>query len=625
MSDLMRIGSSAMNAAYTQLQTAGQNIANAATPGYVRREVTLQEVGNQGANGFTGRGVDAVAVRRVYDEFLVRESASSKAAAAQDNARSESLGRLDRLFADPATGVGAAFDDLVGAFSDVSARPSDPSARSAVLARTEVLASRVSTLDAKLLEMREGAHGRMQNEVAKANDALEAIGRINRQIGEARGSVGEPNSLFDQRDKLIADLNGVLRSNAVVATDGTVTVTTARGEPLVVGPKAARLTLSADPVDPTQLDLSVVRGNGTVLQLSASEVGGSLAGLSRFASEDLNAARARLGQIAAATATRFNDQQARGLDAGGAIGQPLFALGQAAVNGSTENTGTAQFSAQITDGSALQASDYRIEWDGAQYSVTRESDGDVRTFASMPQQFDGLAVSVGSGAPAAGDRYMLRAASAFAGGMRSLQVNAERIATALPVTAENGAGNAGDLRAASIDITAIGPTTGLPVTVTFTSPTTFNLSGGGTGNPSGIAYTPGMQLEYNGWSVKLEGAPAAGDTMRIVPTANPAQDNRNARAMQAIGDETFVDGSKLIDRFAELVGDVGTRTQSSRAAADMSSRLHQEAERANSELSGVNLDEEAARMLEYQQAYQAAAKVIATANEMFRALLDAAG
>jgi flagellar hook-associated protein 1 len=625
MSDLMRIGSSAMNAAYTQLQTAGQNIANAATPGYVRREVTLQEVGNQGANGFTGRGVDAVAVRRVYDEFLVRESASSKAAAAQDNARSESLGRLDRLFADPATGVGAAFDDLVGAFSDVSARPSDPSARSAVLARTEVLASRVSTLDGKLLEMREGAHGRMQNEVAKANDALEAIGRLNRQIGEARGSVGEPNSLFDQRDKLIADLNGVLRSNAVVAGDGTVTVTTARGEPLVVGPKAVRLTLSADPVDPTQLDLAVVRGNGTALQLSASEAGGSLAGLSRFAGEDLNAARARLGQIAAAVATRFNDQQARGLDAGGTVGQPLFALGQAVVNGSTENTGTAQFSAQITDGSALRASDYRIEWDGGQYSVTRESDGDVRTFASMPQQFDGLSVSVGSGAPAAGDRYLLRAASAFAGGMRSLQVNAERIATALPVTAENGASNAGDLRAASIDITAIGPTTGLPVTVTFTSPTTFNLTGGGTGNPSGIAYTPGMQLEYNGWSVKLEGAPAAGDTMRIVPTANPAYDNRNSRAMQAIGDETFVDGSKLIDRFAELVGDVGTRSQSSRAAADMSSRLHQEAERANSELSGVNLDEEAAKMLQYQQAYQAAAKVIATANEMFRALLDAAG
>lgn len=621
----MRIGSTAMNAAYTQLQTAGQNIANASTPGYVRREVTLQEVGNQSANGFTGRGVEAVAVRRVYDDFLVREAASSKAASAQDTARSDALGRMDRLFSDPSTGVGAAFDDLVGSLSDVSARPSDPSARSAVLARTEVFAARASTLDARLLEMRDAAQGRMQNEVSKANDALQAIGLINRQIGEAGGSAGQPNSLFDQRDKLVSDLNAVLRSNAVVAGDGTVTVTTARGEPLVVGPKAARLTLSADPADPTQLDLAVVRGNGTVLQLAAADVSGSLAGLARFANDDVDAARARLGQIAAAVATRFNDQQARGLDAGGAAGQPLFAIGQAVVNGSSENTGTAQFAVRIADGSALQASDYEIEWDGSQYAVTRSADGMVRNFASMPQQIDGLSVSVGSGAPATGDRFVMRAASAFAGGLRALQVSPDRIATALPVTAENGANNAGDLRAASIDISEIGPTTGLPVTVTFTSATTFNLSGGGTGNPSGIAYTPGMQLEYNGWSVKLEGVPAAGDTMRIVPTANPAHDNRNARAMQAIGDETFVDGSKVIDRFAELVGDIGTRTQSARATADMSSRLHQEAERANSELSGVNLDEEAAKMLQYQQAYQAAAKIIATANEMFRALLDAAG
>ncbi len=621
----MRIGSSAMNAAYTQLQTSGQNIANASTPGYVRREVTLQEVGNQGANGFTGRGVDAVAVRRVYDDFLLREVAAGKAAAAQDTSRNESLGRLDRLFADPATGVGAAFDDMVSAFSDVSARPSDPSARAAVLARAEVFASRASALDSRFLEMREATHGRMQNEVAKANDALQGIGRINRQIGEARGSVGEPNSLFDQRDKLISDLNGVLRSNAVIATDGTVTVTTGRGEPLVVGPKAAQLSLSANAVDPTQLDLSVVRGNGTVLPLPASDVGGSLAGLARFASDDLDAARTRLGQISAAVASRFNDQQARGLDANGAAGLPLFAIGRPAVNGSTANTGSAQFEVQIADASALQASDYQIAWDGSQYAVTRSSDRLVRNFASMPQQIDGLSVSLGSGAPAAGDRFTVRAASAFSGGLRALQVNPERIATALPVTTENGANNSGDLRAASVVVSEIGPTTAMPVTVTFTSASTFNLSGGGTGNPNGIAYTPGMQLDYNGWSVKLEGVPAAGDTMRIVPTANPAQDNRNARAMQAIGDETFVAGSSVIDRFAELVGDIGTRTQSSRAAADMSTRLHQEAERAHSELSGVNLDEEAARMLQYQQAYQAAAKVIATANEMFRALLDAAG
>ena len=60
MSDLLRIGSSALNAAYVQLQTTGQNIANAATPGYVRREVLLQETVSAGRTGMGGGGVDVV-------------------------------------------------------------------------------------------------------------------------------------------------------------------------------------------------------------------------------------------------------------------------------------------------------------------------------------------------------------------------------------------------------------------------------------------------------------------------------------------------------------------------------------------------------------------------------------
>jgi flagellar hook-associated protein 1 FlgK len=131
-----------------------------------------------------------------------------------------------------------------------------------------------------------------------------------------------------------------------------------------------------------------------------------------------------------------------------------------------------------------------------------------------------------------------------------------------------------------------------------------------------------MTLSYNGWSLKLSGAPKAGDTMQLLATANPAGDNRNARAMQSLGDASNVDGAKVIDRYADLVGEVGTRAQSAKATGDMSQRLFDDAESARTSVSGVNLDEEAARMLEYQQAYQAAAKVISTANQMFQSLLQ---
>jgi flagellar hook-associated protein 1 FlgK len=625
MSDLMRIGSSAMNAAYAQLQTTGQNIANSATPGYVRREVVLQEAGSTGPSGFVGRGVDAVAVQRVYDQFLARESASSKASAAQDTARGDGLARLDQLFADPQTGVGATFDDLVSAFADVTARPGEPSARAAVLARSETFANRAAGLDARLLELRDAAQGRMQNEVNRGNDMLAAIAAINRKIGDARGSSNEPNALLDQRDKLLADLNGVLKANATVAQDGTISVTSQRGESLVIGGTAARLQLSADTLDASRLGVSVVRGNGAVLPLDASDLGGSLAGLSRFANEDVDAARMRLGQITASVAARFNDQQARGLDATGRAGQPMFALGTPLVSGATDNTGTAQFTAQVTDGTALKASDYELSFDGSAYTFERISDGVLQTFSSMPQVVDGIAVSLGTGTPAAGDRFLVRGASAFAAGTRALLTNPNSLAAAMPVATETGAGNTGDLRAAALDVSAIGPNTSQTVTITFTAADTFSISGPGTGNPTGLAFTPGMQLSYNGWNLTLAGAPAAGDSLRVLATPNPASDNRNARAMQGLGDAAFVDGARMIDRYAELVSDVGTRTQSAAAAKDMSVRLHDDAERARSEMSGVNLDEEAARLLQYQQAYQAAAKVVAAANEMFRTLLDAAG
>lgn len=625
MGDLMRIGSSAMTAAYAQLQTTGQNIANANTPGYVRREVVLQEAGDMLGGSWVGRGVDAVAVRRLYDPYLVRESVSNQAAASQDKARADALGSLESLFSDPQTGLGAAFDDLATAFTDLGARPSDPAARTAVLARVETFANRAASMDRRLMEIRDSAQGRMQNDVTRANDILRSLAALNRRVTDATGNGGQPNALLDQRDKLLADLNGIVRANATFGNDGSVTVATQRGEPLVVGDHATRIELGANPLDGSKLDVSVRRANGTLLPIDSTELGGSLGGLVRFVSSDLETTRANLGRMTASVAGVLNDRQARGLDAEGRAGAPLLGIGTPSVTGSGANAGTAGYDVQVLDPSALKASDYELAFTGGRLRLTRLADGEVREFSGAPIEVDGLRLGSTGGLPAEGDRFLVRTASAFAAGARALQSNPARIATALPVAAETGAGNTGDLRAAALDVAAIGPGTAQAVTITFTGPNTFSVTGAGTGNPTGLAYTPGMTLSYNGWNLTLDGTPAAGDTLRVGATPNPAVDNRNALAMQSLADAAFVDGATLVNRYAELVGDVGTRSQSAKASSDMSQRLYEDAERARSEMSGVNLDEEAARLMQYQQAYQAAAKVLATANEMFRSLLNAAG
>jgi flagellar hook-associated protein 1 FlgK len=582
----------------------------------------LQEAGNNGLSGFIGQGVNVAQIQRVYDEFLVRESNANRSGAAQDTARSDGLNRLDNLFGDPETGMGAAYDSLVSSFADVTAHPADSSARSAVLAQVSAFASRAAQIDGQMQQLASSAHGQMSTEINKANDTLKSLAALNQRLGNAHASLSTPNNLYDERDKLLGDLNAVMRANATIGANGAVTVASSRGEPLVVGNNFAQLKLVSNELDASKLDVQVMRSNGTSVQLAPSELGGKLAGLAQFADSDVGEARARLGQITAAVAISFNNRQALGIDATGTAGQALFGIGSPTVSPVAANTGNAQITAAITTGSALKASDYSISFDGTQYSLTRLSDSNVQTFASLPQVVDGLTVSLGSGTPAAGDKFLLRAASSYVSGVKSMLTNPSRLATALPVTTVPGSANTGDLSASGLDISAIGANTSQPVSVTFTGTGTFNVTGTGTGNPTGLTYTPGMTLSYNGWSLKLSGAPKAGDTMQVVATVNPAGDNRNARAMQSLGDASNVDGAKVIDRYADLVGEVGTRAQSAKATGDMSQRLFEDAESARTSVSGVNLDEEAARMLEYQQAYQAAAKVIATANQMFQSLLQ---
>jgi flagellar hook-associated protein 1 FlgK len=614
MNELMRIGSSAMSAAAAQLETTGQNIANAATPGYVRREVQIGESGSMSQDGWAPRGVDVLGVRRVYDEALTREAASAKAGAAQDAARTDLLQRLDTLFADSETGAGAVFDDLMGAFSEVVARPTDPSARQAAVTRAETFAQRVVGLDQRIMDLRESANRQKAQDVGRANEVLQALADLNVRFEQNRNASGPPNGLFDERERLLSELNGIIRAQATVEANGKVAVQTASGEALLVGGLASRLTIEADAVDASKMHVAVIRPSGQSVQLEEGGVGGRLAGLMRFSGQDVDAVRAQLGRLAASAAWSLNAEHMRGLDANGNPGRALFAIGAPTADRVQGGAGGATLSVQISDGTQLAASDYQI---------TRLQDGLVRSMASLPATMDGLSLSLGSGAPAVGDRFIVRAATNYSAGMRGLLNQGSLLATAAPVAVEPGAANQGDVRAAAIEVDTLGVNTRETVTVTFLSPTTFSVSGTGTGNPANIAYTPGMTISYNGWSMTLDGQPQAGDILSVGATRHPLADNRNARGLLALGDAPIAGGGAVIDRYAELVGDVGVRTRAAQTSQNLSQRMADEAERLRGQVSDVNLDEEAARLMEYQQAYQAAAKVLAAANEMFRSLLNA--
>jgi len=624
MSALLSVGQSALLAAYAQLRTTGHNIANANTPGYSRQEVALASAGGQySGGGFLGQGVDLVTVQRRYDRFLAAELSSGTAIAAADGARAEQLGRLDSLLADTGNGIGVAVDELNAALADLVNRPADASARQIVVGRADALALRMRTVDAQLRELGRDSNERITQAAESATDLLGRIARLNERIAASAGAGQQPNDLLDERDRVLVQLNGYLRTTTYTQDDGTVSVFAAGGEALVTGNRAAALRAEPDPLDATRQRVVMVLGGAEIPASADTLGGGSIAGLMRFRDQDLQATRTRLGQLAGAIAAAFNRQQSLGVDASGAAGQPMFSVGAPQVIAASSNSGSAQLAASIVDGTQISASDYEIRYDGAQYLVTRGSDGLQRTYATLPQAVDGLQIGLAGGTPAAGDRFQLRSASSITAGFTRTLSSGAGLATGYALSAERAASNVGDVAVAAFSVDAADAHSAQPVTLAFTAAGAFDVSGAGTGNPAGVAYVPGEAIRFNGWSVTLRGTPQPGDRIEIVPTVDSAVDNRNARAMIGLSDQALANGATFNDAFAAVLADVGIRTQSAQATEALSARLLGEAQSAQAQLSGVNLDEEAARLMQHQQMYQAAAKVIQAAQSMFDTLLAA--
>jgi flagellar hook-associated protein 1 FlgK len=433
---------------------------------------------------------------------------------------------------------------------------------------------------------------------------------------------------MDQRDFLINEVNRSMKATAYLNPDNTVSLFAAGGQALVVGSSTAQLSTRADPLDPSKLQL-VLGTQGALIPIDGATLGGGeLGGLVEFRDQDLAATRARLGQMAAALATHYNRLQHAGVDATGASGpatQDMFTITPPVVTSATDNAGSARLSVALQDGALVQASDYTITRQSGSWLVTRASDNTTTSYASLPQTIDGLSIDIASGSAAVGDRFLVRSGSLMASGFSMSLSSPSKLANASSMTPQLGSTNGGDLAVQRFTHDASAANANAAVTITFTSPTTFDISGSGTGNLTGQPYTPGMSLQFNGWSMQLRGNPQAGDTLSLAPTASTASDNRNAQAMLEGVDRAISGGRSLVDQYADLIADVGSRAGIAQVAADMSSQSFADAKSVRDAVSGVNLDEEAARLLQFQQSYQAAARLIQTAQTMFDAILQAAG
>lgn len=658
-SALMSLGLRAMAASYAAMQTTGHNISNANVAGYSRQEAELVTAQGQftGA-GYFGKGADVKTVSRAHDQFMTRAAAIAKSLSSMDEARKTRLDQLEQVFSTGTSGIGYVTGQFLNSMVDLASRPGDASTRQVVLARASDLAARFNSAQGELDTIQESVSADLRTSVQAVNGIAKSIAAVNSQIAAVRGLGQPPNDLLDERDRLVSQLSEYVQVSTLEADDGTLGVFVAGGQRLVLGGNASSLAIGLDPADPSRSAIQLVSDGEKRYLDSNTVVGGSLSGLLKFQNDDLVDARNMIGQMAAAIAGVVNAQQQLGVNLQEPIGsvasQPLFAVGApqalpASTNAQAGNAYVAQVSLQVEDYSALQAANYELRPDPAgsgRYQLTRLSDPQKTQIIDSGDVVDGLRITVDVPLGVT-DRFLLKPVAAAAGGMKALLTDPRDLAAASPLVAVTSPSNTGTAAVGALTMYATPPQPDATARVTFTDDSgnyTWELfdAGGGLLSSGNATWKAGQTVppagtDVNGFALTLTGVPRSGDRFDVQPIQPNAvsQNNGNAQALAALRDIAFVGrtmaadgstsgGATATDAYATAMSDIGVRVQTAKSTAAVSASVSDQAEAARTATAGVNLDEEAARLIQYQQSYQAAAKVLQVAQSVFQTLLDTA-
>jgi flagellar hook-associated protein 1 FlgK len=635
-SNLFTSALSGMNAAQIGLATTEHNIANANTPGFTRQEVLIGSRAPQYFGGsFLGQGVDVSGVVRIYDQFLSTQVLQEQTQAAYLSSYHTAIKQIDNLVADPLAGASPAMQELFDAANGVANAPDSIPARQTMLGGAQYVVNRFQAIDQRLTDIANGLNQQMTSSVNQINSLATQIATLNSNIkrATAQSSQGQvPNDLLDQRDQMINTLNKEIKVTVQNQSDGSANVFIGNGQALVIDEQAMSLKLVQSSQDPSRLDVAYQSKNKTIPLQQNSLQGGNLGSYIAFRDQSLESARNALGRVALGIATSMNEQNRMGIDLSGAAGGDIFAVAPPRVDKGAYNTGSGLLSASVSSVSALTTSDYQLRFDATGYSLIRLSDNTVSNLgATLPQTVDGITVNM-TGTPAPGDTFFIRPTSNAARDIKLLINDASKIAAAAPMRSATALTNLGNatISAGSVNTPLpLDPNVQAPLTIVFDNPpTTFTVTGAVPDvSATPMTYTTGDDISYNGWTVQISGTPKAGDTFSVGPNTNAVGDNRNALLLAGLQNQNLLANGTtgLQGAYGQMVGEIGAKTHELDVTSQAQSNMAAQTLASQQSISGVNLDEEAANLMRYQKAYQAAAKAMQIANTMFDALLGLGG
>lgn len=637
---VLGIGVSGLRAYQLSLATVSHNIANANSDGYSRQVVNLgtQTPLRQGTS-YLGTGVKLQSIERIHDDFLTSQVRSFTSSFNEASIFSQFAGQLDEMVADPQIGLMPAVESFFSAVQGVSNNPVSPPARQSMISQGESLVDRFQYMDQRFRDVRSQVNQKMDNLVSEINTLAEGIADLNRSIALAQG-FNPPNDLKDQRDVMLEKLAEKISITTLEQDNGSIDVFVGRGQILVLNFDSQHIDTSFNQHDLNQNEVSIDTG-GNMLEISDFIAGGELGGLISFRDNVLNPSQNAMGILAIGLSDTFNAQQRLGQDMNGDLGVDFFknpSLNVLPTVGAPDVV-----TANLTDSSQLTNDEYLLTYDGGtnytlanltQNTSTSIDTGGVFPFDSV--SVDGFNVTISGPGSTVGESYLIRPGRLGALELGVAVTDPRQVAAASPLRTERNLNNIGGGVISQGVVTSVSNTptgTGLggDITVEYNAGNLQITGATVTGSPVIVSYTPGETISLNltgditGFEFNISGAPQDGDSFTITDNIGGVGDNRNILASANLQTERMLDnGNSSYDEFyGNLVADVGIQTNQATVTEGAQERLLEQARNNRDSLSGVNLDEEAAALIKFQQAYQAASQVIVASNTMFDSLLAA--
>ena len=647
-SGLLGIGSSALLSTQRALDTIAHNVANVNTPGYSRQRVEVAaRLPQANSAGFIGTGVDITGVTRSYNQFLSGELRTSTAGYHESSTLAGLASNLDNLLADKNSGLGPVLGSFFAAVQGAANDPTSLAARGALLGEANSLVSRLNGLHDWMNNTRSSLGVRLGTSVQEVNQLAASIATLNQKIIDAQGSASgqPPNDLLDQRDQLVLELSGKISINTTTQENGALNVFIGSGQSLVLGVQNSTLGVVERAGDPGQFDITIGASGAPAVEITNLISGGEMGGMLRYSDQVLVPAMNELGRLAIELGSFMNEQHRAGVSLDGLPGLDLFSVTSPQLVPDSGNGGS--ITVGFDDVSQLTADDYRLTYDGASWTLARASSGEVVPMSGSgtvadPLIAEGISITIGAGA-VAGDGYNVRPTRDGAASISVLTGNPRELALASPVLASAAIANTGTGQISPGTVTDIdnpafqSPPGQLtpPVRIRFTSPTGYEvidpttstvIDTGSYDPATGGEVFPTANLGVDhGYRVRISGSPVAGDEFNVAYNSNGAADNRNALLLAGMQTQPLMNGgtTSFNDAYGQVVANVGTQARSAQVTSDVQAAVVSQTEAEWSAASGVNLDEEAADLLRYQQAYQAAAQIIAVSETIFQTLIGA--